>query len=274
MYWTTLVHKFSTTFTYKDFIDSFLYPIMNMLTSKTQPRIGPEIKRVMQLAKKSKVGYWYLYQNHTEIRIYGCELAPYKLPKYLPMKIFALEYFRKIISFDEIYFLAYMKKTQFKVKNQMGPFNCNNREAGPEANKLLQQMKVINNFMWHYDPHGVINNLRLKVKLGAYIHHPRFDIEQFANQDEWVENTLTDMDNTVVDVENTLIDLERQFDHNYFLQVLEQGEPMKIPLVIQTPANEEKNSKRNKEEAYSSAMETTDELFEPSKRPKLNPVSE
>lgn len=83
---------------------------MNMLTSKTQPRINPEIKRVLQLAKNNKVGDWYLYQKHTEIRIYGCELAPYKLPKYLPMRIFSLEYFRQIISSDEIHFLAYRKK--------------------------------------------------------------------------------------------------------------------------------------------------------------------
>lgn len=97
------------------------------------------------------------------------------------MRIFSLEYLRKIISSNEIHFLAYMKKIQFKVKNKMGPFNCNNKDVGQEADMLLQQMKFINNFMWHYDPHGIINKLRLKVKLGAYIHHPSPDIEQFSN---------------------------------------------------------------------------------------------
>ena len=63
------------------------------------------------MAKNSKVGDWYLYQNHTEIRIYGYELAPYKFPKYLPMRIFSLEYFRQIISSDEIHFIDYRKKT-------------------------------------------------------------------------------------------------------------------------------------------------------------------
>ena len=85
---------------------------------------------------------------------------------------------------------------------------------------------------------------------------------------------MIDMENTVVDVENTLIDLERQFDHNSFSQVPEQGEPMNIPPIIQTPVNEENNPKRSRDEAYSSAMETTDELVEPSKRPKLNPIFE
>lgn len=71
VYWTPLVHNFSTTFTYKDFIDSFVYPVMNMLTSNTRPRISQDIKRVLQLAKNNKVGDWHLYQSHTEIRVYG-----------------------------------------------------------------------------------------------------------------------------------------------------------------------------------------------------------
>jgi len=68
------------------------------------------------------------------------------------------------------------------MKNQLGPFICNTREAGLEADKILQQMKFKNNFMWQYDPDGVINKLRLKVKLGPFIHHPKLDIEIFSNQ--------------------------------------------------------------------------------------------
>ena len=91
-----------------------------------------------------------------------------------------------------------------------------------------------------------------------------------------VENTLIDMDSTVVDVENTLIDVEKQIDTISFLQVPELREPMNIPPVLKTPANEDKNPKRNREEGSSSTMETTDEQFEISdmKRPKLNPVTE
>lgn len=108
--------------------------------------------------------------------------------------------------------------------------------------------------------------------MATYIHHPRPDIEQYVNWDEWVENTLIDMDSNVVDIENRLIYLERQFDHNSFLQVLEQGGPLKTPHVIQTPLNEEKNLKRSKDEASSSTMETTNDVIEPSKRLKFNPV--
>ena len=55
-------------------------------------------------------------------------------------------------------------------------------------------MEFKNSLIWQYDPHGVINKLRLKVKLGPFIHHPRLDIERFANQSEWLENTLIEVE--------------------------------------------------------------------------------
>ena len=70
-------------------------------------------------------------------------------------------------------------------------------------------MKFKNSFMWRYDPQGFITKLRQKVKLGPYIHHPIPEIERYANQSEWLKNTLIDKDSTKVDVENTLFDLER-----------------------------------------------------------------
>jgi len=79
-----------------------------------------------------------LYQNYIELRIYGCELAPCKLPKFLPTRTFALEYIKYMINADEVHFVAAKKKYQFKIKSQIGPFICNNRVAGEEADKNLK----------------------------------------------------------------------------------------------------------------------------------------
>lgn len=54
IYWTPLVQKFSTAFTYKDFIDSFVYPVMNMLTSKTQPRISQRSREYYNWPKTAR----------------------------------------------------------------------------------------------------------------------------------------------------------------------------------------------------------------------------
>lgn len=63
--------------------------------------------------------------------------------------------------------------------------------------------------MWQYDPHGVITKMRTRVKLAPYAHYSVPEIERYANQTEWLENTLVDKDSTIVDVENALYDIEQ-----------------------------------------------------------------
>lgn len=81
---TSLVMKEQQEFTYKKFIEDFFHPAMNILKNALQTRINEEIKRILHLSNQAKTGDWYLYQNYTEIRVYGYELAPYKLPKIPP----------------------------------------------------------------------------------------------------------------------------------------------------------------------------------------------
>jgi len=78
-------------------------------------------------------------------------------------------------------------------------------------------MKFQKNFMSRYDPQGFMTRVRQKVKLGPYIHHPIPELEAYANQSKWLENTLIYRDSTKVDIENTLIGLERQLDESSFM---------------------------------------------------------
>jgi len=55
-------------------------------------------------------------------------------------------------------------------------------------------MNFSNIFKWQYDPLGVINKLRLKFKLSPFMHEFKAEIEKYANQSEWLENTLMDME--------------------------------------------------------------------------------
>jgi hypothetical protein len=57
-----------------------------------------------------------LYQNHSDIRVYGCELAPYKLPRYMSVIIFALEYIRQIMNSDDVHFVSLKNKQQLWIK--------------------------------------------------------------------------------------------------------------------------------------------------------------
>jgi hypothetical protein len=144
----------------------------------------------LHLSDQAKTWDWYLYQNHTEIRVYGCELPPYKFPKYLPVRIFALEYIRKMVNSDDIHFVAAKKKSQLRIKTQVGPFICNNISAREEIDNLLKQMRFPLSFTWAYDPFGVISELRIKQRSTPYVHTQRPEVERYMNQTEWQENTL------------------------------------------------------------------------------------
>jgi hypothetical protein len=188
--WTSLVRKNSTEFNFKDFIDQFYHPVVCMLSNRTKPRINEEVQRILHLSDLAKTGDWYLYQNHTEIRVYGCEFPPYRLPKYLPVRIFALEYIRKMVNSDDIHFVSVKKKQQLRIKTQIGSFICNNRAAGEEADNLLKQMNFTQSFTWNYDPFGVISELRVKQKSTPYAHIHKPEVEKYMNQTDWQENTL------------------------------------------------------------------------------------
>jgi len=88
---------------------------------------------ILHLSEKSKVGDWYLYKKFTEIQVYGCELPPYKLLVFVPMRIFALEFIRQSMRMDEIHFVSRKHKAQFKLKAQVGPFIVNTRASGKEV---------------------------------------------------------------------------------------------------------------------------------------------
>jgi hypothetical protein len=66
--------------------------MVSMLSGIQELRINEEFHRILHLSDHAKTGDWYLYQNHIEISVYGCELSPYKLPTYFPVRIFALKY--------------------------------------------------------------------------------------------------------------------------------------------------------------------------------------
>jgi hypothetical protein len=195
--WTSLLKHNSVEYDFTAFIDQFYHPVVSMLSGMPEPRINDEVRRILHLSDNAKTGDWYLYQNHSEIRVYGCELAPYKLPRYIPVRIFALEYIRQIMNSDDIHFVSLKKKQQLRIKGQIGSFICNSRGAGDEADKLLREMKFLTSFAWHYDPCGIISEMRVKNKNAPYAHEPRPEIERFANQTEWEPDTLVDVEPTV-----------------------------------------------------------------------------
>lgn len=95
-----------------------------------------------------------------------------------------------MLNSNDIHFVVAKKKAQFRIKTQVDPFVCNTRIAGEEANRMLKEMKFSLSFTWSYDPCEIISKLKAEKKITPYIHTSRPNIEQYANQLEWTENTL------------------------------------------------------------------------------------
>jgi len=150
------------------------------------------MQRILQLSKVYNIGDWYFYQNYTVIRIYGCELPPYRLPKYVPMRLFALEYFRQFGNADVKNFSGKGKKAQLKVKNQLGHFVLNKREEGwQEADRMLESLGLKTSFLSKpYDPNHFVTLRRVKYRLSSYDNVSLPHIEQYANQSKWKRGTL------------------------------------------------------------------------------------
>ena len=155
-------------------------------------RLTDEMQRILQLSKSYSIGDWYFYQHHAIIRMYGCELPPYRLPKYVPMRLFSLEYFRQFGNVDVLHFSGKGKKAQLKVRNQLGHFFYTQRQEGwREADRMLESLGLQTSFLWKpYDPNHFITLRRLRYTLSGYDHVKIPHIEKHANQEKWRRGTL------------------------------------------------------------------------------------
>lgn len=220
IFWTSVFHLVSESpYTYCEFIDLFIYPATSLLSTDPPPRLTAEMQRILHLSKGYSISDWYYYQYHTVIRIYGCELAPHRLPKYVPMRLFALEYYRKFNSADLTHFYGARKKAELKIRYQLGPFIFNKREeAWKDADTILgEKLKLKLSFLWSpYDPEHFIRFRRVKNKLTGYVHHEIPEIEKYANQQEWVEGTLVEELTEEEIIETTIKNLEKLVDLESF----------------------------------------------------------
>lgn len=193
IFWTSISHNVCEfLYTYCEFIDWFIHLASTVLIGASPPRLSSDMRKILQLSKQHKIGDQYLYHNHTEIIIYGCELCPYKLTKYVPMRLFALQYFMQLINANLTHFYNVKKKAQLRIRNLLGPFIIKKREAREEADKIIgEDLKLKKSFWWvPYDPNSFISDRKVRNRLSVYIHHMIPEVEQFANQNGWVEGTL------------------------------------------------------------------------------------
>jgi len=93
------------------------------------PNFFPKAQECLQFTKDVRCGDWFIFEGHAEIRLYGAFVKPYRLSKFVPMRLFALEFIRQSLNVDQVHFVPMKKGFFFKLPKAMGAFIVNTRQA-------------------------------------------------------------------------------------------------------------------------------------------------
>lgn len=98
-----------------------------ILNGTLPPTFLPKAQEFLQLSKDVRCGDWFIFEEHVEIRLYGASVKPYRLPKFVPMRLFALEFMKESLNVDQVHFVPMKKGYFFKFPKAVGPFIMNTR---------------------------------------------------------------------------------------------------------------------------------------------------
>ena len=167
------------------YINNFL-PLLYTLIYQPPPRVIPEMFQELQTTPVLATGDWFLYEDHTIIRVYGFEGRPYRLPSFVTPRIFALEYIRQKMASDDLHFSGGRFARTFRIPTGLGPFVVKSRQAYKTIEKMMEKLNFPSMGPWKYDPKGIIFKLKNPAgditAGGNPYHDPQPVIEKLANQ--------------------------------------------------------------------------------------------
>ena len=102
-----------------------------------------------------------------------------------------------MLNMDELHFVSSKRKAQFKLKAHVGPYIVNTIAIEREVDEILNHMKFKLSFTRYYDPLRIISTTRVEQNTKPDAHTPRPEIKQYANQEEWTENTLQEAEEKI-----------------------------------------------------------------------------
>ena len=101
------------------------------------------MKSWLQAGKSQSTGDWFLFEDYTEIRVYGAEVAPYWLPVFPVIRVYALEYIRQALKADQLHFFPTKTGYILRLPIEIGPFVVKSRHALPIVEKMLQGLDLM-----------------------------------------------------------------------------------------------------------------------------------
>ncbi len=142
--WTTIVRKKANTKRFSLFVNTFLPATHSMLYGHLPPRMFPEFRKIIHLRDSEVVRDWYIFQQYTVIRLYGCELKPFWLLVYLNERMLTLEFIRQALNVDSIHLASSGRKLVHKFPFDVCPFVVKSRDAFEWVDKFVSSLSLHN----------------------------------------------------------------------------------------------------------------------------------
>ena len=139
------------------------------------------MKEMLQLSPSKMIGYCFLIEFETVIRLYGFVHQPYVLPTFLTIRIFSLEFLRHKLTVEEEHILSFRKSLDMKFPKEARPYVVKSRASLPIIDNMLKSMGFHMGVAINYDPHQVISKRRHANNNKPFEHTEVSELREEAN---------------------------------------------------------------------------------------------
>ena len=150
----------NATISFFTFASSVIPALHNLIFGSFMQRISEDLKLLLQNPVEV-VGDWFCFKDYTVIKIYGFEGEIFRLPKFTPRRLFALEYLRQRLNVENDNFLRNKNASTMKFNYTLEPFVVKSVSAISVIGYILRSMSLENDKSLRYDPNRVIHQRRL-----------------------------------------------------------------------------------------------------------------
>jgi hypothetical protein len=140
---------------------------MHKLFFRCEP---PHISNAVIESLKS-VADWFIEENFSSVRVYGCSIPPYALPKFLPDRLICREVAHQLAKGGiGLELKALQKKAWPSFPVHVRKFNLSNLGHSKVEVESLEEVKLVNIEHRKYDPYQIISRYYIHCNLKAYEH--------------------------------------------------------------------------------------------------------
>jgi hypothetical protein len=165
VYHSKLWEDKSKDFVYEIF-NCVMVPMHVIIFGHPPPRISDKV-----MANLNNVEYWYLEEQFSYIRVFGCSVPPYALPLFLPEKLVCRELTRKnVLGGIRKELKGVQRKVWTSFPIHIGTYSLLDFGHAKVEAMTLEEMKLVDIKFKKHDPHKVMGNHMESCGLKIYEH--------------------------------------------------------------------------------------------------------